>query len=338
MEEMTTATLISSTCIAVLSVVWVVLLYSKSRDGVAAERQMTQSNIIQDITVPFSSELVAFDGDKGIGKEWLTLLSSVHDGDDFTTTQLSIKSHYGTHLDAFRHIAPRGGEFDKRDPSVGDDIDSLDLYVLMGKCMVVDVGDVPLIDADVLQSLYIPPHVERVLFKTRNTANRLMSKTQFDTSYVALDDTGARYIVERTKIKVCNPINIITSPTVCVSLSVCSSVIDAVVRSLSSIVLLTPFCFSLVCAYRSPVLVFVCLSLSLSLRVCVCVCESSLGSTTSQSRPSRISSQHIVYSSATELLPWKASISLRSLRARNTSLCVFRFVFLRAMARQCDAS
>ena len=195
---MLSATLISSICIALLSVVWVMLLYSKSRD--AGDRGGRV--VLHDITVPFSAGLVAFDGNEGIGENWLTKLTSVHDGDNFTTTQLSIKSHYGTHLDAYRHIAPRGGEFDKRDPSVGDDIDSLDLYVLMGKCLVMDVGDVPIINADVLRGLHIPPHVERVLFKTRNTARRLMYQTPFDTSYVALDDSGALYIVEHTKLKV----------------------------------------------------------------------------------------------------------------------------------------
>ena len=86
--------------------------------------------------------------------------------------------------------------------------------------MVVDVGDAPLIDAHVLQNLYIPPHVERVLFKTRNTVNRLMFKTPFDTSYVALDDSGARYIVERTKIKVRHLSSV--SHHVCVYVCLCA--------------------------------------------------------------------------------------------------------------------
>ena len=157
---------------------------------------------VHDISVPYSSSLVAFDGDEGIGSGWMVHLSRVADGDDFTTSRISLNSHYGTHVDAFRHIAPRGSAYDNRGAGVGDDIDSLDLYVLMGDVLVVDVGDADVIDADVLGSLDIPSSAERVLFKTRNSSNRLMYTTAFEKGYVALDDSGAEFIVARTGIKV----------------------------------------------------------------------------------------------------------------------------------------
>ena len=152
---------------------------------------------VVDISVPYTASLVAFDGDEGLGPGWMAQLSSVEAGDDFTTTRITLHSHYGTHVDAFKHIAPRGSPYDKRDAGVGDDIDSLDLQVLLGKALVVDVGDAPLIDAGVLEGLDIPEGIERVLFKTRNSRDGLMHETAFEESYVALDDTGAELVVAR---------------------------------------------------------------------------------------------------------------------------------------------
>lgn len=153
---------------------------------------------VVDISVPYTASLVAFDGDEGLGPGWMAQLSSVEAGDDFTTTMITLHSHYGTHVDAFKHIAPRGSPYDNRPAGVGDDIDSLDLQVLLGKALVVDVGDAPLIDAGVLEGLDIPEEgIERVLFKTRNSRDGLMHETAFEESYVALDDTGAELVVAR---------------------------------------------------------------------------------------------------------------------------------------------
>ena len=159
------------------------------------------ARVIHDITVPYSAALPVFRSPDGLGDAWLRPLTSVKDGDPATTSLITLKSHHGTHLDAFRHFVPRGSAYDRRDAGVGDDIDSLSLQVLLGRALVVDVGDAPVIDEGVLEGLDIPAGVERVLFKTRSSRDRLMFRTEFDEKYVGLDESGARFVVERTSLK-----------------------------------------------------------------------------------------------------------------------------------------
>ena len=190
----------SGTIIAVLVALCAVQHFSVL-DGMKNGGSGNEFMTIHDITVPYGASLPVFRGTTGLGPEWLQTLSSVSGGNESTTSMISLKSHHGSHLDAFRHFVPKGSEFDKRDASIGDDVDSLDLRVLMGQALVVDAGDAPTIDAHVLRELDIPKHVERVIFKTRNTRDRLMFKTEFAEDYVGLDESGARYIVEHTSLK-----------------------------------------------------------------------------------------------------------------------------------------
>ncbi|XP_039038455.1 cyclase-like protein 2 [Hibiscus syriacus] len=105
-----------------------------------------------------------------------------------------VSVHTGTHVDAPGHMIDR--YFDS-----GLDVDTLDLEVLNGPALLVDVPRNSNITAQVMKSLNIPKGVCRVLFRTLNTDRQLMFKREFDSSYVGFTTDGARWLVKNTDIK-----------------------------------------------------------------------------------------------------------------------------------------
>ncbi|PQM38057.1 kynurenine formamidase-like [Prunus yedoensis var. nudiflora] len=102
--------------------------------------------------------------------------------------------HSGKHVDTPGHV------FDHFYDS-GFDVDTLDLEVLNGPALVVDVPRDKNITAEVMKALNIPRGVRRVLFRTSNTDRKLMWKKEFDTCYVGFMKDGAKWLVENTDIK-----------------------------------------------------------------------------------------------------------------------------------------
>ncbi|VVA18256.1 PREDICTED: kynurenine formamidase [Prunus dulcis] len=102
--------------------------------------------------------------------------------------------HSGTHVDAPGHVFDHFYD-------AGFDADTLDLEVLNGPALVVDVPRDKNITAEVMKALNIPRGVRRVLFRTSNTDRKLMWKKEFDTSYVGFMKDGAKWLVENTDIK-----------------------------------------------------------------------------------------------------------------------------------------
>lgn len=106
-------------------------------------------------------------------------------GDAWTTTHLSFAAHIGTHVDAPLHRL-RGG----------NTVDALALETLVGRAYVADMTDVALeIGAHELAARGIPQDVKRLLFKTRNGA--LWGREGFQKDFVALNEQGAQWVVER---------------------------------------------------------------------------------------------------------------------------------------------
>ena len=213
--------------VVVLAAVGVAMLYASPRDDggvrmgikeagveeMSMQRQLSEDddkpNTILDITVPYSPAMPVFNGDGPLGDGYLKTIKSVSDGDPYTASVLSVHSHTGTHIDAFRHFAPDGTEYDRRSKPattdarsrVGDDVDALKLETLVGKARVVVIDDdIDVIDAALLKSLKLPRSVTRLLFKTRNSTRRLMYREVFDSTYVALSTDAAQYIVDSTGI------------------------------------------------------------------------------------------------------------------------------------------
>ncbi|TXG46501.1 hypothetical protein EZV62_027998 [Acer yangbiense] len=150
-------------------------------------REVYGNGRIFDITHRYTTGLV------GLG-EFIWLRQSMKNESLYNFSELKLVVHAGTHVDSPGHMIDR--YFD-----AGFDVDTLDLDVLNGPALLVDVPRDNNITAEVMESLHIPKGVNRVLFRTLNTDRKLMFKEEFDTSYVGFMKDGARWLVENTDIK-----------------------------------------------------------------------------------------------------------------------------------------
>jgi arylformamidase len=142
---------------------------------------VTMKKII-DISLLIHPDMPVWEGDE---KPKIHTNQSLYDEGVIQTTQIQINVHTGTHIDAPRHFLADGNV-----------AYMIDLEVLMGECQVVaiDPGQ-QLITREVLMEHGVTAAIERILFKTRNTALRLLHKKQFHTDYVGLDGSAAEYLV-----------------------------------------------------------------------------------------------------------------------------------------------
>ncbi len=140
--------------------------------------------MIYDLTLTITPDLVVWPGSNPVEMEHVAHLDR---GDDSTNTFLRLGAHTGTHLDAPAHFVPGGAG-----------VEQLDLNVLVGPAVVIDVPDgVDILTAEALDRLPIPAGAQRVLFRTRNSAIWAENTTTFVEDYVALERTGAQWIVDR---------------------------------------------------------------------------------------------------------------------------------------------
>ncbi|XP_071737358.1 cyclase-like protein 2 [Rutidosis leptorrhynchoides] len=156
-------------------------------------REVYDGGRIIDISHRFRPDMPSWLSDDGLG-QFLKLPASMKNGSHANVSEMKIVVHTGTHVDAPGHMIDH--YFD-----AGFDVDTLDLHVLNGPALLVDVPRDSNITAEVMKSLNIPKGVIRVLFRTLNTDRRLMWKKQFDTSYVGFMKDGAQWLKDNTDIK-----------------------------------------------------------------------------------------------------------------------------------------
>ncbi|KAG4984451.1 hypothetical protein JHK87_029200 [Glycine soja] len=165
-------------------------------DGVLVppRREVYEEGRIFDITHRYVPEMPVWDSTEGLGQHFLWLDKSMKNGSLANSSNMKLGVHTGTHVDA-------PGHFYDNYYDAGFDVDSLDLTLLNGLALLVDVPRDKNITAEVMRSLNIPRGVSRVLFRTLNTDRRLMFKKEFDTSYVGFKEDGAKWLAENTDIK-----------------------------------------------------------------------------------------------------------------------------------------
>ena len=113
--------------------------------------------------------------------------SRISEGKSANVSELHLGSHTGTHIDPPLHFLPDGTPIDLIPPEA-----------VIGPAVVADLRHVERdIGAAELESLELPPRVERILFKTRNSKLWSDPSPAFPESYVALTADGADWIVER---------------------------------------------------------------------------------------------------------------------------------------------
>ena len=137
---------------------------------------------IYDISLPISESAIVWPGDPSIR---LTRRLHMDRGDPCTLTCLELGAHCGTHADAPGHFL-----------SGGKGVDSLDLNVLVGPALVVQVQGVDHVTAELLDTLSIDAGTERLLIRTENSARWEAGETEFFKDYVALSANAAQWLVE----------------------------------------------------------------------------------------------------------------------------------------------
>ena len=136
---------------------------------------------LYDATLPLLPDMATFPGEPGPDR---TLIKSIAGGDPANVSKLCMGMHTGTHVDAPIHFIPGA-----------PGIESVPLDVLIGPGIVVDVGDVPAITAALLDRLNLAAGLERVLFKSRNSA--FIEEKQFHKDFTYIAHDAAKWLVER---------------------------------------------------------------------------------------------------------------------------------------------
>ncbi|KZV41178.1 Cyclase family protein isoform 1 [Dorcoceras hygrometricum] len=160
---------------------------------VPVRREVYGGGRIIDISHRYHPDMPSWESTDGVG-QFTWLQKSMKNGSLANNSEMRLPVHTGTHVDAPGHVFD--DYFD-----AGFDVDTLDLDVLNGPALLVDVPRDKNITAEVMKTLHIPHGVKRVLFRTLNTDRRLMFKKEFDTTYVGFMKDGAQWLVDNTDIK-----------------------------------------------------------------------------------------------------------------------------------------
>jgi arylformamidase len=131
--------------------------------------------------MPLYTGMPAFPGDPPFSSR---PVRSVAQGDPYNLSALSLGSHVGTHVDPPCHFVQGGAT-----------VDQLDLATLNGPCRVVDVPS-GRTSIGAREAATVPAGTPRVLFRTSNSS-RWREKLEFFSDYVALDEAGARTLLDR---------------------------------------------------------------------------------------------------------------------------------------------
>ncbi|CAK9143651.1 unnamed protein product [Ilex paraguariensis] len=160
----------------------------------AIHREFYQFGRIYDITHQLRPDLPVWGSTDGLGTDFCMLQYSMKNHSQTNNSIMKLAVHTGTHVDSPGHVFEEYYE-------EGFDVDTLDLSVLNGPALLVDVPQDSNITAEVMESLNIPNGVKRVLFRTLNTRRRLMWNKEFAFDYVGFKEDGAQWLANNTQIR-----------------------------------------------------------------------------------------------------------------------------------------
>ena len=134
---------------------------------------------IYDITVTISAETPIYKGDPGV---CISSFKSIAAGDSANVSQIALGMHTATHVDAPNHFIDGAKRVHELDPQK-----------LIGPCRVIEVADdVIAIEPEHLGDI---TGVERVIFKTRNSAFWTQSEPGFRADFTYLTPATAKLLV-----------------------------------------------------------------------------------------------------------------------------------------------
>ena len=136
---------------------------------------------IYDITVPISENMPVYEGDP---KVKIDVASSMKNGDAANVTQLCFGAHAGSHVDAPNHFIDGTRK-----------VHELDLEKLIGDARVVEIEE----SVTAIEPRHVPnlETVERILFKTRNSAFWNEPEKGFRTDFTYITPAAARRLAEK---------------------------------------------------------------------------------------------------------------------------------------------
>lgn len=138
---------------------------------------------IHDISLGISPDMPVWPGNPPVELE---RVNKIEEGANSNVSRLALGVHTGTHVDAPVHFVPG---------TTG--VDTLPLNVLIGRALVVYMPRATRITADDLDHSLIPPSTRRLLIKTRNSGYWAKADQAFHTDFVAIDPSGAEWLVDR---------------------------------------------------------------------------------------------------------------------------------------------
>ena len=136
-----------------------------------------------DVTVAISEEVPLYEGDPKVSIESPMRIAG---GDAANVSRLCCGVHTGTHVDAPNHFL----EGTRR-------VEDLDLEKLIGPCIVVEIDET----VDAIESFHLPNlsydiGIERVLFKTKNSAFWSEPEKGFRTDFTYITEAAARSLAD----------------------------------------------------------------------------------------------------------------------------------------------
>lgn len=135
---------------------------------------------IYDVTVAISAEVPIYKGDPGVE---ISAFKSIADGASANVSQIALGVHTATHVDAPNHFIDGAKRVHELDPEK-----------LVGPCRVIEIAeDVIGIEPEHVGDII---GVERVLFKTRNSAFWSEPEKGFRTDFTYLTPATAKMLVE----------------------------------------------------------------------------------------------------------------------------------------------
>jgi arylformamidase len=138
---------------------------------------------IHDISLGISPGMVVWPNNPAVELERVNRIEA---GANSNVSRLALGVHSGTHVDAPVHFVPGG-----------TGVDTLPLDVLVGRCLVVHLPRTARITADDLAGAGLARNTRRLLIKTRNSAYWAKGDPEFHTDFVAIDPSGAEWLVDR---------------------------------------------------------------------------------------------------------------------------------------------
>jgi arylformamidase len=148
----------------------------------AVGEQEKNSMQLFDISVSIQADLPVWPGDPAVD---LQQAASMAQGDTYNLSYLHMSAHSGTHIDAPLHFIDRGNP-----------VGSIALERFIGPVQVISIPKgMQRIDANIIDQLAIQPGMERILFKTDNSALWKNGKDFYE-SYTALDSSGAQRLID----------------------------------------------------------------------------------------------------------------------------------------------